>query len=300
MIACPPGWSLQVESSRCILTPPEGAGVGVVTYTSLVRPVVRFAQTVQALLASDARFSSAATRLEQSPIEPLITAEGEYAALTTVRATLRQQTLHRYIGAVYGDDCLSVLDVVAVSEQHADWLGQLARHFLYHAQLGLGVRPRRYYHKPPAGWMPLASGLVCTYYPPDFPKNAVALIAQPATPLEGSIDDVWASLLLGSQRLNFLIEDTHGPEPITSESGLHGKTYCLVGRMPGNPQSFRDLVVLADARYQYALMLESGDARAREQCRALLPQVARSIRPIPSPLHENGKERPTSFAYLTK
>lgn len=264
-------------------------------YVEKVRPVRRFRAIVQQLLAQDPRFADA----QISAPEPILTVEGEYGALAMARATAEGSSLTRYIGAVYGDDCVDVIDATAYSDSLVDWFGQLTRYLVYHCQLGLGVRARRYYYQPPAGWYPRAEGLSCTWYPREFPRRSVALIVPPATPREGTVDQVWTSLLQSSHQLNFAIEQTDGPEPFTSEHGLHGKTWCLSGRLPDAPQSFRDLVILADERYQYALMLESGAADARERCRALLPIVARSIRPIPTPQQQPVVQGKTaSFSFL--
>ncbi len=294
MILCPPTFTQTLEAGRRTFIPPQGAQGGVIHYVERVRPVRRFRTIVKQQLAQDARFAKA---LVSAP-EPILTVEGEYAALAMARATYEGNLITRHIGAVYGDDFLNVIDAVAESPQLADWFGQLTRYLVYHCQLGLGVRSRRYYYQPPAGWSPRAEGLSCTWYPREFPRSAVALIVPPAMPREGTVDQVWTSLLQSSHQLNFVIEQTDGPEPFTSEHGLHGKTWCLSGRLPEAPQSFRDLVILADERYQYALMLESGATDSRERCRAILPAVARSIRPIPTPQQPVVTGKPASFSFL--
>ena len=295
MILCPPGFTQVLDAGRRTLIPPQGASSGVIHYVERVRPVRRFRATVQSLLEPDARFANS---LVSSP-EPILTVEGEYGALGMARTTTAGDPITRNIGVVYGDDFVNIIDAPAYSPQAADWFAQLTRYLLYHCQLGLGVRSRRYYYQPPAGFYPRAEGLSCTWHPPDFPRNSVALIVPPATPRTGTVDQVWASLLHSSHQLRFSVEQTDGPEPFTSEHGLHGKTWCLSGRLANAPRSFRDLVVLADERYQYALMLESGSAESRERCRALLPQVARSIRPIPKPQRTEASGKLASFAFIT-
>lgn len=293
MIVCPPGWHIERGEDRATLVPPEGRACGEVGYRRRVRPL-RPARTVAAELIAQRPQLTAVTLSEP---EMLLTAEGEYAAILVASGRRGDQLVQLAIGVVFGDQHMSTLIAEIARPEYADYLTDAVRYFVYHEALKLGLRKRRFLYDPPTGWQGLPSGLLTNWYPLDFPKNPVTLAVHPATPTDGPPESVFAALLARYKQKNFQLEAQYGPELVTSDHGLHGKAWCIVGTIPGRERLVRDLLVFADSRYLYALLLESTPAADRAAQQALLPRVARSVRPIPPPLFATAAARKTSFSH---
>lgn len=241
MIAAPPTWTTHRRHGALLLRSRDGALA--VSYREALRPRV---ELDEALARTLAEIPAAIEHV--SPAAPLVTHEGEYAAL--VLASTRE-TNHA-IGFVFADDYYACLHgVTRVADRAAD----LAKHVhdlaLADAHM-LGTRRRRYRYTPPVGWTPEACGFEMTWC-----TEGAAITVQPAWPAS-----VAASQLVSSEP----------SDVITAQDGLAGIVYDVsVGGIQ------RTVAVLQDERYVYPLRL---DARSREH-RATFLEVVRSIRPHP-------------------
>lgn len=290
MIVCPPDFTAVQGDNACVLTPPEGPRAGEIRYSQRVQPLRSIRALAEEIRALTPDLRDAAVTAP----ELLITAEGEYAALVCLSGRRAGKPLLHHIGAVFADDSVAVLDALALTPSLFERFGQVARHLLYYDKLNLGVRRRRFLFDPPAGWQALVRGLESCFYPPDFPRNPATLIVPPAAPRDGSPNEVLSQLVERYKKKGVRIELAAEPEPVTSDYGLHGKAFCLYGREPGKPPLIRDVLVLADARYLYSLVLESTESAPRAALQGVLPQVARSVRPIPVPTLFAQDRPPTS------
>jgi len=107
------------------------------------------------------------------------TAEGEYAALVTVSATL-------HLGIVFGDD-FQLRDRRSRRDGRrwrAD--GRACARLGLRRALGLGVRRRRYRYFAPRGWQEQRGDLVSEWFLDGFPGNAAMLSVYPAEPADQS------------------------------------------------------------------------------------------------------------------
>ena len=280
MIACPPGWFKESLQGGCILRSPRlpsGEHAAELRYSEAVGPVLTAAAVVKKILSYQPDFVVSA----QSRPELFITAEGEYAALVRVSGRLGARPLWHLVAAVYGEETMNVLDATVGDPAELPAIAHTVRALVYADRLGLGVRKRRFFYQPPAGWQPLCTGLLCSYYPPDYPRQRAALVAHPAMPRDSSVDGVVTTFVKVYQQRGFVVEALTEGEPVTADWGLHGKAFCLVGSFPSRPGLTCDLLVLADNRYLYTLILESDATAPRAELQGILPAVARSVRPIP-------------------
>ena len=277
--------------------PPGGEPAAELRYSQGSRPVLPAAAVAREVLAQQPEFTAEA----QSRPELGITAEGEYTALVRVRGRLGPRPALHLIGAVYGDESMNVLDALVVEAAALPTVAHTVRALLYADRLGLGLRKRRFLYEPPAGWLARRSGLLSRYfppdYPPDYPRRSATLVVHPAVPRDSSEETVLLTLLATYQQRGFAVAALSAAEPVTTDFGLHGKAFCLVGSFPGKPELTCDLLVLADARYLYALIAESSAAPDRAELQGILPAVARSVRPIPAPAVRAPASPPTTLNY---
>lgn len=273
--------------------PPGGEPPAELRYSQGSRPVLPAAEVAREVLVHQPEFTAEA----HSRPELGITAEGEYSALVRVRGRLGPRPALHLIGAVYGDESMNVLDALVVEAAALPMVAQAVRALLYAERLGLGLRKRRFLYEPPAGWQARRSGLVSRYFPPDYPRRSATLVVHPAMPRDSSEETVLLTLLGTYQQRGFTVAALSAAEPVTSDFGLHGKAFCLVGSFPGKPELTCDLLVLADARYLYALIAESSAAADRAELHGLLPAVARSVRPIPTPAVRAPASQPSTLNY---
>ena len=304
MIVCPPDWSLSRLPGGCVLRPLVAHGAepaAELRYSEGSRPLLTAAAVVREVLAQQPDFLPQ----EQSRPELCITAEGEYAALVRVRGRLKENSddargdrpAWHLIGAIYGEESMNVLDALVSAPAALPATAQTVRSLLYSARLGLGLRKRRFLYQPPPGWQALRNGLLCSYHPPDHPRRQTMLVVHPAMPRDAAQETVVATFVRTYERRGFVVAALSEAEPVTSDYGLHGKAFCLVGAFPGQPELTCDLLVFADARYLYALIAESGRAADRAELQRVLPAVARSVRPIPTPAPSPPQGQPSSLNY---
>ena len=280
----------------CVLRPPTAQSeepAAELRYSEGSRPLLSAAAVVREVLSQQPEF----TPTQNSQPELCLTAEGEYAALVRVAGRIDDRPAWHLIGAIYGEESMNVLDALIREPAALPSIAATVRNLLYGDRLGLGRRKRRFLYEPPPGWMPLSSGLLCTYYPPDYPRRPTTLVVHPAMPRDSAIEDVLTTFVAAYERRGFLVDALSEPQPVTSDFGLHGLAWSLAGAFPAKPELICDLLVLADPRYLYALIAESGPASDRAELQRILPAVARSVRPLPPPVQAPPQGSPSSLNY---
>jgi hypothetical protein len=273
-----PGWTTVLSGAGVILHPDGDERAARMQYEERVRPLAAARVVVDRVVARAPRF----IEIERRPAEQLVTREGEFAALVTVAGSVDGQPVQRDIGMVFGDDFHSLLSsVVVVPERFAE-VTVAARALVVGDSHALGVRRRRYLYTPPRGWQGLPRGLTTEWSPPEFPADRALLHVFPAEPGAGAAELV-DQLLGDDEAAGFVREQVLGPSEIRALHGLSGRHWRLVGRSGPRPRAIREVVVLRDTRYVYALRLETTNERRVDEHAATFASVAASVQPLPAP-----------------
>lgn len=259
-----------------------------VFYRERQGPLRSLSTLVEETLAADPGF----TFTSAAPAERLVTAEGEYGAVVDVLGTLGDAgdedgdapQVQRSVGAVFGEDFSTWLDVVCVKPELFDEAQSLARQLLTGEKLCLGIRRRRFFFTPPSGWHSQADGLIVRFYPPAYPKESAVVTVWPAQPLAS------AGLGWHEQVLRGVLHPTEpdadaelgdGPHRLTSSHGLAGLWSRVRVTAPGGQRRRRTVATFQDRLYGYALTCESPESVAAERQHQVLLAVANSVQPIP-------------------
>jgi hypothetical protein len=280
MIEPIPGWGWEIRATGIHLTPPYGDPPGSIRYVERVRPLVPIRDLVVSLCEAQGF-----TGMEVSPPQGLVTAEGEYAAIVSCAAAFRGMPVERTIGCVFVDDFYALVDGVALDRARADVIRETVLALVLHDQHRFHERMRRFLYRSPPGWKGL---LIPPYHSlwfvPDCRRGGGMLSVMPAIP--EAADLVAAKLLLSAGA-----PESYDLERGVSASGRDG----LIGRFyeAETPSRSIGVVVLADERYAYPILLETKPGREARH-RELLLELARSVEPIPRP-SERGGVRPTMF-----
>lgn len=250
MIPLLPGWTWAYVDDAYVMQSDRGT----LTYRERCRPL----RSLRSILDE---ISSALPAPER-----LTTLEGEYAAFSS------EGDLSA--GVVIGDDFYSLL-------VGRGPIAALVRDLVMSDVHSLGVRRRRFWFEPPAGWPGVAMLFHAVYLAPEFPRSQRMLSVMPALPRptgEASAD--WMFAIHDLPMLQFARDATLGTTPISSAAGLHGQQQELRGSARGATTT-RFLAVLEDATYLYPLTLDTTEEN-RDRDLAVLQSVIRSVVPLPA------------------
>jgi hypothetical protein len=274
MVTPPPTWQRLGGMQVLTLVPPTGRG-RVRVHERL--PLTGFDAVVATLLAEDLTFRPAVV----SPVSRLVSLEGEYGAWVGLAGSASGARVHRWIGALCGDDFVLALDGVSREPTLDDVIQRATRWLLQHASLGLGARRRRHLYQPPPGWFGLLAGLCATYRPPGFPRERAQLEVHPAEPSALDAGEALEQLLADEERRGFIRSGALAAEPCQARHGLAGRLVKYAGRWPSESErAEHTLAVLADGRYRYCVRAEELGACASRPEEALRALVA-TIEPLP-------------------
>lgn len=282
MIPTPRGWKrvlLDEPNDALVLYPPGGPATGMIGYRERVRPLASLRTLIDQFNAKHPEFVLSAERSE-----PLVTTEGEYAAVVTLEGSLDGKPAQRDLGYVFGDDFYAHISGLALQPEQFATFTATVRELTLHDSHRLGVRRRRFLYNPPAGWTAKERGFITSYLAPGFPANGTAITVWPANPRRQNEDGTTLiDALLEEDRQNgFVLEHRSAPAPLSSH-GLHGQSWEVIGTFANQPRTYRDLVVFEDGRYLYMLRLETLDAAHRPEHRKLFLEVVLSTLPLPGP-----------------
>lgn len=264
-----PRWRVTHLADGLELSSPEGREHGAIRIRDRQAPL-RSARDLAA------RFTDAG----ELAIERVITAEGEYAAVTEIAGP-------RCLGFVFGDDFYTQLDGTAADPDRMTVVSRAVRELTRCYSLGLGEnRRRRFLYEPPRGWSSCARGLVTRWMAPGFPADSTTLTVFPARPVKESVAGALDRELHEVSWVGFEKLAPHQTLAIRNRHGLAGISVRVTGRAPGGPVRRHDLVALEDDRFVYLMRLESAadSAAEREELRPVwdsvepLPEVERTLR----------------------
>lgn len=296
MIRRPAGWTCEVMACRTVLS----HRVGTLIYRERVTPLARLGD----ILAHHAAAWDADRWECIGKPTPFVTAEGEYGALVRIDSIRGGVPLASSIAVVFGDDCYCYLEGTTTPE-HAEHLRAVVYEVAGSVVLELGARTRRYLHRPPR-WHGLAIGRGIAHYMPDaYPRFDARLTVYPARPLAPERDlvldlqhAVGEHVLSAAPGPHGGFEPTHAEPPAsyTAPTGLTGEHHRIDGRS-STSEVIRDIVVLRDERFAYAVELVTASSLSVEERREAtdeLLRVASSIQPLPQPAAERVDTRSLS------
>src|SRR5262249_51095038 len=274
MITPPPSWKRAAGEHMLVLTPPRGDG-RIRLYAQLAPR--RFRGVVAEVLRLDPGFVASGPGEAQRAV----TREGEYGAWLELSGTYAGRPARRWIGAVFLDFFVAAIDGLSLDGAADAEIGEWARAMFEGATFGAGPRRRRYVYAPPPGWQALPTGLIATWYPPEYPRHRSQIVVYPAEPSRRAVPAVFHTLLEDEERRGFA---RLGPVSMESFASplLSGYHYAFAGSWPEDQHVvYRHATVLSDSRYYYVARLESAVAERVEADAGRLRALASPIEPLP-------------------
>ena len=291
MIERIPGWSSEIREHGTVLSPADRT-LGSMFYAERVRPL----RTIDVIVRELDGLLPWPLPIRSRSFEPLVTDEGEYAVLATLRD---DAGCERTVGVLFGDDfyslCVGLPRVPAANELFAT---QVRACVAKDAHM-LGVRRRRFAYARPPGWHGLLAGAFhAVWYPLSYPNHRSSLSVYPAIPMPADASpaaDMFAAIVAS---IDGRVEASSKPVPVV-EYGLAGTWASAVVRHVDGTSLHHDLVVLQDDRYVYPVLLlavASHHAADLEVLRDLLC----TIQPIPRDLRERARGTTPAFAWMAE
>jgi hypothetical protein len=281
MIPHLPGWTRDYDGDAIVMHRGGDPELGFIRYLEHLGPVAPPAALLAQQLARDPGFSVDTV----SDLTDLVTAEGEYAAMVTLRGHLEGEHVQRDIGWVYGDAHVARVSSLTPRPELFATFTRTVKELVLADEQHLGVRRRRYRHAEPAGWRRRQRGLAATVY--QSPDGGAQIDVAAALPCHATGRDLEAQLEGRAGQGGVIIERRRGPEPVVTGNGLGGRVWELDCRQ-GCARYLRRVAMLVDERYLYSLRLDSATGAGRDTFDAVLY----SVEPLP------GGRRPARAAAI--
>jgi len=273
------GWSMELLPRGLAMTHPDGAATGTILYRERAQPLRRLGVLLHEVLATLPRF-------EVDHIgapERVMTYDGEYGALVTVRGTQAGRPAQRDFGFVFGDDFFSSVGGLCLVDDLRPSFTDIVRELVRQDVHALGLRRRRFEYQPPPGWQPVPRGMATEWLPPDYPRNLTWLMAYAANPKNLVPGVSLAASVVYLEQLGHRIEDRSPPEDVAVGSLTGQRQVIRTAPRDGKPPLVREVVLLEDQRYVYAFELSSYSPPHHDAARAALDGVLATVRPLPAP-----------------
>ena len=276
MIPVPAGWTIQHLPAAIALAHPAGARAAQVHYRERAGRPRRVGALARGILAAWPRLTVASF----GPIERMLTAEGELAAVVGAECREGGRDVRVDLGFVLTDDFFTSIAGTCRDPALRPEVASVVRDLVRQDSLALGVRRRRFEYEPPTGWQPFRRSLATEWLPPEYPGHDTTLLAYPASPIS-----VVGRLTFGSAHAHL---EAHGCEvtetgPLehgTTRRGVAFEAQDLVFRRGDEPPRTTRIAVLADGRYQYPLELRMHRTPDPAADRAVLAAVVESVVPM--------------------
>jgi hypothetical protein len=287
MISPAPGWTVVSCDGGLRLEPPEGPQFGVLRYLERVRPIRAMQDVIDSHPVPINWIEHAA-----SPIERLVTDEGEYAAVAWRTGVIDGQPCERSFGVVFADDFYARLTGVCFKVEAFEQFRHHVRDLLRRDCHMLGVRRRRFVYEPPPGWHGVLGGVFhATWLPPESPRDSTALLVMPAAPKSPGLGDALLHAVLGGAALDQVVI---AKENITARNCLTGHVYRL---RIGDRET--TLAILEDERFTYAIRADSAN-RDAEAAYAALQALVATLEPLPDPQRDLAANRAIAISHWTE
>ena len=274
-----PGWQVRYRADGLALSPPAGGDRGGIRIRERLQPLRR----ARDVLASAREQMAFFAPLEVSPLEAFTTCEGEFAAIATIAGHRGGAPFERTIALVWGDHAFTQIDGGTDDAPAFARFRRGVRDLAYYHSLGLGeARRRRFRYAAPTGWRGYPRGLITEWYAPDFPADHGFISVFPARPGHDTPASELDRLLHEMSWFGFERDTVEGPFPVTARDGLTGSLWRPAGRFGSGTPLYFEVAVLEDARFRYALRLESHAANL-DRNRAVFAEVVASVHGLPRP-----------------
>lgn len=262
MIPTPAGWLRSERRELVLLRSPAEHPVGEIRCHESYGPPRSARSIVAEQLAAQlpAPLSAFTAVTVGAPVR-ITTDEGEHAAVIRVAGRLGGVPMVRDIGIVFGDFVTVVLDGFAIQPPYFDELDHTVRACVRGTRLMMGVRRRRYVYAMPPGWQGFARGMMTSFIPETYPRNAEHIAVFPAVPRGAS----WQHLVnstLDEQIGRFETIEIVDELPARSHHGLVGRHWRIRSRNADGTTRVHHVVLFEDHQYAYPLRFDE-DPRAR-------------------------------------
>jgi hypothetical protein len=269
-----PSWRLERFADGLGLVPPGGRAQGGIRIRDRQRPLKSITQ-----LFRDAASTLALDNLDATPLEPLLTAEGEYAATSTLTGAIDGHRIERTLAFVLGDDHYTRIDGVTLVPERFAQLRGVVRELSRLYSLGLGfLRRRRYLYEPPVGWGGYPRGLTTEWLAPGYPADDSTLTVFPARPVIETAADSADMMLHELGWTGFQPVDATTLPLITPH--LSGQVRSYRGMREGRPRHVH-LAILEDGRFFYMSRLDAPADGVTHV--SVLRDLLASVIPLPVP-----------------
>jgi hypothetical protein len=272
MITRVPGWSWEVAEGGVTLHPIDvGPAAGSIRYRERIAPL----RSLDAIVGS--HVEAAQVPLERAETETLVTDEGEYAAVVTLRDRARDVQLA--LGIVFADDWYAEVAGVARHRDHFVRFAEQVRALVRGDRLALGIRRRVAEHAPPPGW--LASEPLPQFMTWSAPDGETSITVYPALPTTAALDAGFAAIYVGPPAAAQIVGELV-PRTAVQTRDLAGFSWELDVRDAQRRVLARRVILLRDDRYLYVCYLDTPHAKLAAH-RPVVDALATSIRPLPRP-----------------
>jgi hypothetical protein len=269
-------WRLTYFADGLALVPPGGRVHGGIRIRDRIRPLASAADVVEATMRE-----LNLPDLQVTPLERLVTSEGEDAVIARITGTTNGAAFERTVAVLFGDDFYTQIDGVTAVPARLEPMRQIMRDLAQTYSLGLGeLRRRRYFYAPPSGWTGYPRGLITEWQPPGFPNDPSSIAVFPARPIAetvaGALDRALHELGWGG-----FAAMSDSVDQLSTARFATGLVRKLTGTQRGQTVH-QHIAVLGDSRFLYVCRLES-TAQALDGHRGVFAELLDSIEPVPSP-----------------
>jgi len=276
VISNPRGWTVHNSIDQLLLVHPNGLASGAIRYRDRIPGLAPVSRLIERALVSSSSTSASFEASSSPRVEPIVTHEGEHAALATVPGRIAGELAQHDFGLVFHDDSYSLIASLSIAEELFVSATARVRQLTTKATFQRALRPRRPLYPRPNGWLGVARGLTTEWYSPDSPSDeAAAMTIWPALPTAGLPEDFWHALW----RPDHGYELSETSTRFQTRSGLNGRR--LHARHAETLRE-RAMVVLSDQRFSILARFETGP-NTNPNHKAAFSTLLESIVPVPSP-----------------
>lgn len=264
-------WRRTFSGGDVVLCLPEGPEAGHIRVREQQPGRPRLRQLLEPILA-------AAPGASVEGPAPLVTAEGEMAALVNLVDARHQRTT----AFIFADESYCQIDGMVTVPEHFPAFRQAVTKLTYGHCMGLGTdRWRRFYYEPPRGWTGVARPRETMWIAPSCPRLHQVIKVYDARPPRLGFAATQRRQLIESVPAEVAKVQPSPPEPFRTRDELPGEIIVYRGEMPERGAFCVVDAIALESRYAYRFRLECDEA-AYPQARVVFDELVTSMRPVPA------------------